>query len=178
MNEKNMSRQPIRSLQAMLHTIFRNNPEYTSVLPDGIYGKETVAAVSRFQQLNGIPATGVTDQNTWNHIVLAYDAAMTELDAAQPLQMVMPANTPICRGDCCGSVSLAQSMLEVLSRTYGCAHPLLSGVWDEASEDSLCSFQSLCGLPISGKLDKCTWKHLALQFPLADILQKKMARTV
>ena len=31
----------------------------------------------------------------------------------------------------------------------------------------LATFQSLSGLPMTGELDKITWKQLALHFPLA-----------
>lgn len=175
MNNNQRPTKPIRSLQSMLYTIAQNDSACLPVLPDGIYGKQTVAAVSRFQQLNGLPATGITDQNTWDHIVQAYDTALTELDAAQPLQVEMMPHSPLCRGACGSCVWVAQAMLQSLSEVYSCPPPSASGTMDDVTEDALCAFQALCGLPMSGQLDKNTWKHLSLQFSLADILQKKKA---
>ena len=43
-------------------------------------------------------------------------------------------------------------------------------ILDEPTADSLSSFQILCGLPMTGTLDKHTWKHLALHYPLATNL--------
>ena len=43
----------------------------------------------------------------------------------------------------------------------------MTGILDPSTADALSSFQMLIGLPITGNLDKHTWKHLALHFPLA-----------
>ena len=56
--------QPIRSLQTMLRVIAENDPSYVTLVPDGIYGPDTVRAISTFQRKHGIPVTGVTDQAT------------------------------------------------------------------------------------------------------------------
>ena len=45
--------------------------------------------------------------------------------------------------------------------------PGRTGILDEATAQSLAAFQSLSDLPQTGELDKQTWKHLALHFPLA-----------
>ena len=39
--------QPIRSLQTMLRVIAESDPRHESIIPDGIYGPETISAVSR-----------------------------------------------------------------------------------------------------------------------------------
>ena len=69
------------------------------------------------------------------------------------------------------AANLVQSMLKVLSDIYkSVAEPTHSGILDEPTADSLSSFQILCGLPMTGTLDKHTWKHLALHYPLATNL--------
>ena len=42
--------QPIRSLQTMLRVIAEDDPSHLRIVPDGIYGPETTAAVSTFQR--------------------------------------------------------------------------------------------------------------------------------
>ena len=61
--------QPIRSLQTMLRVIARKDPAIPAVIPDGIYGQDTMRAVTAFQQLYGVPVTGIADQQTWEAIV-------------------------------------------------------------------------------------------------------------
>lgn len=42
------------------------------VVPDGIYGPDTEAAVTAFQARHDLPPTGEADQATWNRVVDAY----------------------------------------------------------------------------------------------------------
>lgn len=67
---------PIRTLQTMLRAIARLNTNIPLVIPDGIYGSDTVNAVTAFQQQFGLPATGVVNLGTWNEIVRIYDDSL------------------------------------------------------------------------------------------------------
>ena len=160
--------QPIRSLQTMLRVIAQEDRRQPSLIPDGIYGNQTTAAVSAFQRNHGLPVTGVTDQNTWDQIVLAYEPAMIRVGEAEPLQIILDPGHVIRRGDSEPNVYVLQAVLIVLSEVYSSITPPgMTGVLDDATADSLASFQALSGLPVTGNLDKRTWKHLALHFPLA-----------
>ena len=166
--------QPIRSLQTMLRVLAEDDPKHPNVIPDGIYGPETAAAVSRFQRLHGLPVTGVADQTTWEEIVLQYDEALIRVDDAWPLHIILEPGQVIRRGDEHPHLHLVQAMLTALSNTYGSIPvPGKSGMLDEATADSLGEFQRLNGLPMTGHLDKRTWKHLALQYPLATMVKRK-----
>ena len=164
--------QPIRSLQTMLRVVAENDPRHIPVIPDGIYGPETLQAVSAFQRLHGLPVTGVTDQQTWEMIVAIYETALTEQDSAYPLDIILNPSQIIRKGERHHHLYLVQSMLLVLSQVYNSvSQPSHTGILDSATEDSLASFQQLSGLPMTGQLDKHTWKHLALHYPLAANLQ-------
>ena len=164
--------QPIRSLQTMLWVIAENDPSHIPVIPDGIYGPETMKAVSAFQRLHGLPVTGVTDQQTWETVVAIYEPALVEQDSAYPLDIILNPGQTIRSGERHPHLYLVQSMLLVLSQVYGSvSQPSHTGIHDSATEDSIVSFQQLSGLPMTGQLDKHTWKHLALQYPLAANLQ-------
>ena len=63
---------PIRSLQTMLRVIAAADEAIPQVVPDGIYGPDTEAAVTAFQVRSGLPPTGEADQATWNRVVDAY----------------------------------------------------------------------------------------------------------
>ena len=160
--------QPIRSLQTMLRVIAQNDPDQPSVVPDGIYGVQTTAAVSAFQRNRGLPATGVTDQLTWESIVAAYEPALIIAAPAQPLEIVLDPGETFTRGSTDPDIYIVQAVLTVLSNAYSSITPPgNSGVLDEATAISLISFQEMTGLPQSGELDKLTWRQLALHYPLA-----------
>lgn len=160
--------QPIRSLQTMLRVLAENSDSYMRVIPDGIYGAQTMAAVSNFQRRHGLPVTGITDQRTWESIVREYRPALVNIARAQPLQILLNPGEILRGGSTAPAVILVQAMLIPMAQVYGSiADPSLSGTLDAQTAQSIASFQRLCGLPASGSLDKLTWKHLALQYPLA-----------
>ena len=160
--------QPIRSLQTMLRVIAENDDRYTSIVPDGIYGPETMAAVSNFQQIHGLPITGITNQNTWEAVVAVYEPALTKQVEAQPLEIILGPNQVIRKGERNDNLYLVQSILIVLSeQCQSITPPKVTGILDDVTQDAIAAFQSLSNLPMTGNLDKVTWKHLALQYPLA-----------
>ena len=91
--------QPIRSLQTMLRVIAEDDPTHLRIVPDGIYGPETTAAVSTFQRKHGLPVTGVTDHATWEAVVGEYTPALVRIDAAHPVDIIMNPGQVIRRGE-------------------------------------------------------------------------------
>lgn len=165
--------QPIRSLQTMLRTLAEHDDRYQTVVPDGVYSSQTMQAVAQFQRNHGLPVTGVTDQATWEEIAARHEPALVFVDQAQPVEIILNPNEVLVFGDSSPYLYVAQALLLVLSQVYGSVGtPSMSGSLDAATADSLSSFQALIGLPITGNLDKLTWKHLALHFPLAANLGK------
>lgn len=166
--------QPIRSLQTMLRVIAENNPAHERIIPDGIYGPETVTAVSTFQRLHGLPITGITDNNTWDTVAAVYEEAIIEQAEAHPLEIVLNPGQVIRKGERHPHLYLVQAILAVLSENYeSIARPEFTGILDNATSDALSTFQQITGLPMTGNLDKQTWKHLALHYPLAANLQTR-----
>lgn len=160
--------QPVRSLQTMLRVI-REDAGYTdNVIPDGIYGTTTAQAVSQFQRDHGFPVTGVTDLNTWEAIAREYRPAWTRIGPAEPLQVILNPNQVLKSGDEHPYLYLIQAMLTTLAHIYGSIPaPKITGVLDFSTGEAVTAFQYLSGLPQSGNVDKVTWKHLMLQYPLA-----------
>ncbi|MBQ8769000.1 MAG: peptidoglycan-binding protein [Oscillospiraceae bacterium] len=160
--------QPIRSLQQMLRVIGENDDRLPSVVPDGIYGNDTVRAVSAFQRSVGLPATGIADQDTWDAIVARYEPALVEQGEAEPLRIILDPGQVIRRGERNPNLYIVQAILIVLSEQYaGILPPSMNGILDIATADSLASFQQMNLIPATGELDKHTWKQLALHYPLA-----------
>lgn len=159
--------QPIRSLQTMLRVIAEDDGGLPTVVPDGIYGQETINAVNAFQRKYGLPITGITDQLTWERIVEIYEPALIRAGKAEPIEIIMDPGQVFRRGDRGPYIFLLQSLLTQLSLdTPSILRPDHSGILDDTTAVSLSEFQRLAALPITGELDKITWKHLVRQFSL------------
>lgn len=159
--------QPIRSLQTMLRILAEDDPALPTVVPDGIYGQETIAAVTAFQRKNSLPVTGITDQQTWEAIVQAHEPALIRVGKAEPIEIIMDPGKVYRRGDSDPYLYLLQSMLLYLSGLHpDIEPPTHSGVLDTPTAEALAGFQLLAGLPPTGELDKVTWKYLVHQFTL------------
>ena len=159
--------QPIRSLQTMLRVLAKENNNIPLVIPDGIYGPETLAAVTEFQRINDLPLTGITDQNTWEAISSAYDDAIVRVGKAEPIEIIMNSGQVYELGDEGPYVYLLQSLLIWLSKDHVfIPSPDHNGVYDTATQDAVSAFQHAAGLEATGQLDKITWKHLSRQYTL------------
>ena len=164
--EASFLNQPIRSLQTMLRTLAEYDSRHETLIPDGIYGPATVSAVSRFQRLHGLPATGITDQTTWEQIVAEYEPALIQIAEAQVIDIILEPNQVIRKGERHPHIYIVQAILAVLQDAYQSIGPVNhNGVLDEATASALSAFQGLSGLPMTGHLDKGTWKALALHYP-------------
>ena len=113
----------------------------------------------------------MTDQLTWEAVVATYELALVEVTLPETLQVLLNPNASVTHGQSGPIVYLAQVILTVLGDNYHCIpSPPITGILDAATSDALEHFQQLSGLPITGDLDRHTWKHLALQFPMASNL--------
>ena len=173
-SERSYYNQPIRSLQTMLRTIALFSDEYQRIIPDGIYGPETQAAISIFQRNRGLPVTGITNQQTWDEVVRMYDSAVEALSPVQDMRYDLPADFPFSRGDHSARVRIAQFMLQEIAEQYACVcSPELTGRMDEVMVISISEFQNLNGLPATGKLDKTTWNALVLHYSLGQMMSNR-----
>ena len=159
--------QPVRSLQTMLQILVHAGHKLPVVIPDGIYGRNTVAAITAFQRQNNLPITGITDLDTWEAIVAAYQTALIEVEKPPYIEVPLPSGMVFGYGDSSPYLYLVQGMLTVLSNGYLDCDPIPpSGVIDTATSNALRSFQTLAGINTTGALDRTTWKHLTKQFTL------------
>lgn len=148
----------IYELQQMLCTLSQHEPAVPCVIPDGIYGPETAAAVKAYQLFAGLRPTGEADPATWEHLakdVLAIGEAPLPLPAFPPDGVLHP-------GERCYTVLVAQAVLTALAEEYADISPCpVNGVFDGETVRALQPFQKLCGLPVTGTLDCRTWNMLA-----------------
>ena len=160
-NDSRFLGRSVTSLQTMLRVIALHDPTCPTVIPDGIYGRQTAKAVAVQQKRAGLPQTGVTDYATWQAVCGAYRIAAVEVEPAAPLDVVMNPNQAILAGSDNLHVLLIQAMLRILSEIYDNLEPCdLTGACDERTACAIRSLQRCCGLPESGILDKGLWQLL------------------
>lgn len=161
MTEDPILNAPIRSLQQMLRTIAFAGMDIPLVVPDGIYGDNTKAAITAFQQKSGLPATGTVDHTTHQALVHAHNHANELLSPAQPSVHHFPASLVILPGQYHPHVRLAQAMQQNLRQEFqGIPSVTVTGYLDNATQDALKLLQTLSGMDPTGHLDKATWNRL------------------
>lgn len=162
--------QPIRSLQTMLRVIAEDDRSLPTLIPDGVYGPSTMIAVTSFQRKYGLPVTGIVDEITWDRIVSVYEPAIVRVGKAEPIEILLDPGQVILIGERNPYVYLLQGMLAQLSNEHGNLQlPGFSGILDVDTSESLRAFQILSGLPVTGTLDRITWRHLVKQFTLSAV---------
>jgi peptidoglycan hydrolase-like protein with peptidoglycan-binding domain len=76
----------------------------------------------------------------------------------------------IRQGESNPNIYLVQAILIVLAETYdSITAPAVTGILDIPTANALSQFQGLTLLPVTGELDRQTWKNLALHYPMATI---------
>lgn len=159
---------PIRSLQTMLRVIARVDPAVTSVVPDGIYGENTVRSVRSFQSCHGLPVTGETDNGTWNQIVDAYNLCKSSVLPVMPLQIRWDPMQVIRPGERNLFLYLMQGMLMALGSVYDPIPDVeATGIFDTATQAAVRWLQERSDLPESGLIDQQVWEYLCGLYCLA-----------
>ena len=153
---------PIESLQLMLRSLSFLDEDLPLLIPDGIFGDATAAAVSAFQKKYAMPVTGIADAQTHRAIVDAYNLSDGQHAAAEAPVVRYPADLIVSPGQSHAHVYLAQAMLAALTPgPYA-----LSGRIDNATEAGLRHIQAIGGLPETGSLDKATYNLLSRLYRL------------
>lgn len=162
MQEDPVLNAPIYSLQMMLQALSVIHDEIPVVIPDGIFGKDTEAAVSAFQKLFQLPVTGTVGLETFQSIVSAYDAAMPLLLPPSSPVMLYPTEMLIDLEQSHPHVYLIQAMMSALHQNYQeILETSLTGRIDESTANNIRMIQNAASLPSNGKLDKLTFDAIA-----------------
>lgn len=156
-----LSASPIQALQIMLRRVLPGTPYRTRLVPDGIYGEETKAAVSEFQRSHALPVTGAVDLSSWNALVAVYRSALVTTGNAEPLQIVLQPEQVIRSGEENIHIYLIQALFLALDRFYlDLPAVKVNGTHDAATTQAILWLQRRAGLPADGHVDKHTWRYL------------------
>ena len=157
--------QAIYNLQRYLRQLSRFDPAIPVVDEDGIFGEETRAALSAFQQRYGLPVTGAADPETWARLFNEYLASVEAYTRPEPVYLFprFPGDYSVGLGDEGLLVQVIQYLLREITTLYGRDAALLplNGVFDGVTEQAVKDFQAVNRLPPDGRVDRITWNHLA-----------------
>lgn len=152
---------PVLEIQFNLRDISKRTPEIPIVLPTGTYDSQTRAAVIEFQKFFNIPVTGTVDYLTWNTINKEHRNCMHCLNSPSKV-CCFPDNVYEYRkGVSENVIYVLQIILNNFHRKYK-NYPdiLITGLFDEQTEEALKMFQEFSHLPVTGVLDRRTWNTL------------------
>lgn len=152
---------PVRGLQTMLRSICAVRCEIPSVIPDGVYGEDTMRAVAALQRYVGLPATGVADHATWDAVVSLYADSCEALQPPGALRLRAEPGAVIAPEEENLHLYLVQAMFEALGKIYeNVPKTVMNGRNDGDCARALRWLQALSGLPETGGLDRRTWSCL------------------
>lgn len=152
----------IKQLQYFLAVVAQNSDQIPTIAIDSVFGPETRQAVEAFQQLYGIPVTGIVDAETWNTLFNVYRGIITSAPEYYTGVPVTPyPGYALSLGMQSNEVRIFQEYLSRLSETYPQIPPVeVSGVFGTATRDAVYAAQQLFGLPIDGIVRINTWNAI------------------
>lgn len=152
----------IREVQKYLRLVSQYNPNIPTVVPDGIFNEETAEAVRKFQQEYGLPETSRVDSETWDKLYEIYREAAEYYAALETIQPLRSDIRMLERGGAGYPVYIIQIMLNTISQFYdNLDAPRITGVYDDATENSVKEIQHIAGIDETGRIDYLTWNRLA-----------------
>lgn len=131
---------------------------------DGIFDDATEAALRDYQQLRGLPVTGVADQETWERLYADYRASLAAHSPPRQISAfyLAPEGYVIGEGSVGFAVYALQHMLSELRHSYiELENVTLTGVYDEATANAVRFFRRVSRLPDEEGVDMMTWNALA-----------------
>jgi peptidoglycan hydrolase-like protein with peptidoglycan-binding domain len=156
----------VRTVQTRLNRISANYPAIPKISrADGIFGTETEDAVLEFQRIFSLSADGIVGKATWYRIQTIYNAVkkLNELESEGLTlsDVEQQFSGTLAPGDTGLEVSVVQYYLAVVAYfNPRVSTPSSGGVYDEATEASVSSFQREYGLPQTGEVGEETWNRL------------------
>ncbi len=152
----------VRSLQKLLRNIASYYDYIPTVIPDGIFGDDTLSSVKGFQSNFGLEPTGEVDLDTWNKIV----AVSNEVDALtsfaervfvypETLEKIYPGQKNV-------NLYVIQAMIKALSETFKDFDDIsVTGIHDDKSVKNVRNIQKISGLNDDGVIDVEFFNFLA-----------------
>lgn len=156
----------VRSIQNRLNRISVNYPAIPKITQvNGLFGKDTEDAVREFQRIFNLTPDGIVGKATWYRIQYIYNSIkrLNSLNAEGitigEVELQFPRVLRL--GDSGRGVEVIQYLLNYVAQ-FENAVPTFdqTGVFDEATENAVRSFQQLYGLSVDGIVGQETYSAL------------------
>ena len=152
----------IESLQTMLRNISGNYGDVPLVVPDGIFGAQTLEAVQALQQLFGLESDGVVNFNTWNKIVEISNQVSAENVGGRPVLAYNESNEDILPGETIIDLYVIQAMMKALAAVIESLDDIeVTGTHDRPSVDAVKKIQVVVGMDDNGIITVEFYDNLA-----------------
>ena len=141
--------------------------ELFSVPVDGIYGSRTRDAISEFQRITGLPATGVVNKATWDSLFGEYQRITLENDQriSPDFFPAIPPDYETDIGERSSFVTILQLILDELRISYDTLPPFAqNGIFDTDTSLAVKEFQRIHLLPQTGRVNRRTWNAMSEAF--------------
>lgn len=159
-----MQSDEVRKLQYFLAVI---GAYYEAVQPvdiTGYFGKETEASVKSFQQIFGLPQTGIVDRATARDLYKAYFGILEsqpEPDADIGNVVLFP-GAALKEGSSGEAVRLLQTYLSYIHGTYPEVNDVsATGYFGPVTKSAVTAFQRLYGMPETGVVNSIVWDAIS-----------------
>ena len=162
--ERTNENEAIRNLQRYLRQLSYEDTRIPPVPVDGIYDTATEAALRAFQEVEGLPVTGVADLVTYERLFLRYEESRRRNSPPVPLAQFprLSEGYALREGDESFLVRLVQYALGELELNYdGLVLVPQTGIYDPLTAEAVRGFQRRHRLPETGEVDRATWDALA-----------------
>lgn len=156
----------VEILSEELNRISQNYPAIPKISePLSVFSSDTEAAVRSFQEIFGLPVTGVVDKATWYRIKRYYAGVKGLAELVSEGVSLQEAELPFERilriGSVGTAVALIQYYLNVIAYFNGNFNLFpINGIYDQATADAVSVFQQFYGLTVDGEVGRETWNRL------------------
>ena len=156
----------VQVAQYYLNVLAAFNPALPSPPLNGDFGSETVRAVETFQQLYGLPVTGVIDRPTWNQMVSSYQGILASLPPNfNAVKAKIYPGYLLSEGIANDDVRDLQSYLAVIGEYLPQFPPItVDGVFGPETRDAVYAIQNAYGLQVNGAVGPVTWNEIAMLY--------------
>ncbi len=173
-SQRQLEEDAIRTIQTYLRHLSFHNEQIAPLPIDGIFESATRDALLAFQEMQGLPTTGIADNITWDLLKQEYDrsVALNSPPATPQLFPRFPRDYRITEGDTGFLVDTVRHMLSELEEVYHFPdYPPAAGFacnqpYDSDTIRAVKSFQRRNRIAPTGEIDRETWDAITLQFNL------------
>ena len=158
-----MSGLPVSYLQYFLAVV---GAYYQSVQPveiTGTFDDATVASVKSFQQVYGLPQTGIVDRQTWDDLYRAYSGIVENvpINTTGEAPVLFPGRI-LTEGMTSEYVRIMQEYLNYIHQTYPdipAVNP--TGYFGPITKSAVTAFQNRFGIEPTGTIGAVTWNEIS-----------------